>query len=209
MWSFLCSVERLQGSFGTVEIRVISYLFNDTTGELTSTSTVTDLSPTTWLLTFSEGDTLATFDLDIIDELTPEFEERFELVLTIESSTGDSDDGARLGTSSRSLIVVAENDDPHGLFVISTLTSDVEVAEDVGETEDGGTVDVIVERTFGDSGSVQVRNKTSLNVQSKIIQLYYCSFFSCRFLGNWFQNWILLCHPFLISYFLETEDRMC
>ena len=153
-----CRVERLQGSFGTVDIRVSSYLLNATTGERTSTSTITDLSPTSLLLTFTEGETSKTFALEIIDEEIPEFEERFELFLTVESSSGDSEDGARSGSDSTSLVSVSENDDPHGLFVVSMTTSNQEVAEDVGEGEEGGSVEILVEREFGVSGRVQVRN---------------------------------------------------
>ena len=98
-----------------------------------------------------------TFDVEIINEDTPEFEERFELVLTIEETNGE---GARVGSSSTSLVVVSENDDPHGLFAISTATDAVEVAEDVGEGEVGGSVEIRVERSFGNSGSVQVRTRT-------------------------------------------------
>ena len=149
-----CSIERLQGSFGIVQLQVVSYLLNSSTSERTSTTTSTDLNPTTVQLTFSEDETSMTFDIEIINEETPEFEERFELVLTIEDADGD---GARVGSSSTSLIVVSENDDPHGLFVISTASSVVEVAEDVGEGEEGGSVEVQVERTFGNSGGVQVK----------------------------------------------------
>ena len=150
-------MERLQGTFGTVELSISSYLLNITTGERTSTTTDADLNQPTLLLTFSEGETSVTFSLEITDEETPEFEERFELVLAIESSDGDSEDGARLGTSPTSVIVVPENDDPHGLFAISIVTNDVEVAEDVGEGEEGGSVEVQVERRFGDTSHVQVR----------------------------------------------------
>lgn len=122
-----------------------------------STSTSTDLNPTTVQFTFSEDETSVTFDLEIINEETPEFEERFELVLTIENNDGDSEDGARVGSFTTSLIVVSENDYPHGLFTISTATNNVAVAEDVGEREEGGSVEVRVERSFGASGSVQVR----------------------------------------------------
>ena len=153
-------MERLQGSFGNVEIRVNSYLLDATTGDRTATSTSTDLEPTTLLLTFTEGETSETFTLQITDEDTPEFEETFELVLTVMSSTGDSEDGARLGTASASTIRVSENDDPHGLFVISPATTSVEVAEDVGEGEDGGSVEVVVERENGVVGRVQVRDCT-------------------------------------------------
>ena len=139
-----------------MEIRVSSYLLNGTTGERTSTSASSDLNPHTLLLTFGEGDTVETFTLEIINEETPEFEEQFELVLMVESSTGDSADGARLGSASTSLVVVAENDDPHGLFVVAAGTSDMEVAEDVGEGEEGGSVEVMVEREFGTAGRVQV-----------------------------------------------------
>ena len=149
-------MERQQGSFGTVEVLVSSYLLNGT-NDRTSTSTSTDFSPHTFLLTFAEEETSKTLALEIINEDTPEFEERFELSLTIESSTGDSETGARTDSASTSLIVVSENDDPNGLFVVSTATSDVEVAEDVGEGEEGGSVEVIVEREFGSAGRVQVR----------------------------------------------------
>ena len=156
-----------------MEVRVSSYLLNISTGEQTSTSTATDLSPTTWLLTFPENETLASFDLDITDEELPEFEERFELVLTIDSSTGDSDNGARLGSYASSLVTVAESDDPNGLFAISTLTSDVQVAEDVGEDGDGGSVEVIVERMFGDSGTVQVREELTSTYILHVDHMHY------------------------------------
>ena len=151
-----CSVDRLQGSFGTVDLQVASYLLNASTDEQTSTSTATDLSPATMLLTFTPGETSKTFDLAVLDEETPEFEERLELELTIESIEGDSEDGARLGTFASTLVVVPENDDPHGLFAVTTSTRNVEVAEDVEEGEEGGSVEVQVERRFGDSGYVQV-----------------------------------------------------
>ena len=142
-----------------MEIRVSSYLLDPTTGDRTSTITSTDLSLATILLTFSEGETSKTFLLEITDEATPEFEETFELVLMVESSTGDSEDGARPGIPSTSIITVSQNDDPHGLFVVSAATSSVEVAEDVGEGEEGGSVEVVVEREHGVVGRVQVRSQ--------------------------------------------------
>ena len=141
-----------------MEIRVSSYLLDPTTGDRISTSTSTDLSPVTLLLNFAEGETSKTFLLEITDEATPEFEETFELVLTVESSTGDSEDGARPGSTSTSTITVSENDDPHGLFIVSSATSSVEVPEDVGEGEEGGSVEVVVEREYGVVGRVQVRS---------------------------------------------------
>ena len=141
-----------------MEIRVSSYLLDPTTGDRTSTSTSTDLSPVTLLLNFVEGETSKTFLLEITDETTPEFEETFELVLTVESSTGDSEDGARPGSTTTSTITVSENDDPHGLFIVSSATSSVEVPEDVGEGEEGGSVEVVVEREYGVVGRVQVRS---------------------------------------------------
>ena len=163
-----CSIERLQGSFGTVQLRVLSYLLNSSTGERTSATTGTDLNPTTVQLTFSEDETSMTFDIEIINEETPEFEEIFELVLTIENADGD---GARVGSSSTSLIVVSENDDPHGLFVISTASRVVDIAEDVGEGDEGGSVDVRVERSFGNSGTVQVRICENLSQNGKGLTL--------------------------------------
>lgn len=151
------SVERLQGSFGTVQLQVTSYLLNTSTNEQTLTSTSSDLDPTTVQLIFSEDETSKTFDLEILDEETPEFEESFELQLTIEDTNGDSQNGARLGSFSATQILVSQNDDPHGLFAISTSTNNVEVAEDVEDGEEGGSVEVQVERRFGDYGSVQVK----------------------------------------------------
>ena len=149
-------VKRLEGSFGTVELQVTSYLLNTSSGEQ-SLSTAADLNPTTLLLSFLEGDMSKTFDLDILDESSPEFEETFEIELTIEAIDGDSDTGARLGNFSVATVVVAENDDPYGLFVVSMDTREVEVAEDVptGQPE-LGRVTVGIERTFGDADDVQV-----------------------------------------------------
>jgi len=72
-----------------------------------------------------------TFNLDILDESATEFEETFEIELTIEAVDGDSDTGAWLGNFSVATVVVAENDDPYGLFIVSMDTREVEVVEDV------------------------------------------------------------------------------
>lgn len=113
-------------------------------------------------LIFSENVTLMTYDLEILDEETPEFEESFELQLTIEDTDGDSQNGTRLGSFSSTLILVSESDDPHGLLAISTVTNNVEVAEDVEDGEEGGSVEVQVDRRFGDYGSVQVIASTRI-----------------------------------------------
>ena len=171
-------MERLRGSFGTVEIGISSYLLDATTGERTSTSTSTDISLTTSLLRFVEGNTSQTFTVEIFNEETPEFEETFELVLTVESSTGDSVDGAGLGSNFTSTIRVSENDDPHGLFVISTAS--VQVAEDVGEGGEEGSGEVVVEREFGDVGRVQVRAQQIIcsMILGMCAQLNVCDYFS-------------------------------
>ena len=70
------SVERAQGSFGTVRLQVSTY-FNSSAGERTS-NTSADLNPTTAVLTFSEGVTSQAFELEVIHELVQEFEEIFE-----------------------------------------------------------------------------------------------------------------------------------
>ena len=154
VFHFSDSVERAQGSFGTVRLQVSTY-FNSSAGERTS-NTSADLNPTTAILMFSEGVTSQAFELEVIDELVPEFEEIFELELDILLVDGDSDEGVRLGTFSSAMIVVPENDSPYGLFSIAMATREVEVAEDVPSGGEGGMVEVEVERRFGAVGNIQV-----------------------------------------------------
>ena len=153
---FTYSIERLRGTFGAVSLQWTVYQVNTSTGDRSIASN-TDISPTSNFVSFPEESTSASINFAVINEELPELEELFEVELSITTVDGDSEDGARLGEFSIAMVTVSENDDPYGLFRVADDSKMVEVAEDVPEGEvEAAMVSVVVERTFGILGNVQV-----------------------------------------------------
>ena len=154
---FSRSVDRLRGTFGTVDLRWTIYQLNTSSGTRYP-ARISDLSPTSNLVSFAEGNTSNTVEFTIMDDALPELEELFEVELSIEAVLGDSPTGARLGDSRIAMVVVPESDDPYGLFQVAEGSRMVEVAEDVPTDQpELGSVTIPVERTFGTLGDVLVR----------------------------------------------------
>ena len=153
------SVNRVRGTFGTVDLSWTVYQLN-ISSDTRYPALVSDLSPTSNLISFLEGNTSSTVEFTIMDDTLPELEEMFEVELSIADIFGDSSTGARLGNSSIAVVIVPDSDDPYGLFRIAEGSRTVEVAEDVpaGQPE-LGSVSVSVERTFGVLGEVEVREE--------------------------------------------------
>ena len=116
---------------------------------------VSDISPTTDILTFEPGNTTAGFTLNIIDDTLPELAERFEIELSIFNIMGDSPNGARIGDIGIATLTVGPSDDPYGLF---SLSQDyVEVAEDIPPSNPSlGSLSLPVLRESGNIGEVIV-----------------------------------------------------
>lgn len=154
---FSCSVDRLRGRFGIVDLRWTIYQLNTSSGTRYP-ARISDLSPTSNLVSFADGNMSNTVEFTVMDDALPELDELFEVQLSIEAVLGDSATGARLGNFTIAMIVVPENNDPYGLFQIAEGSRMVEVAEDVPTDQpELGSATIPVERTFGTLGDVQVR----------------------------------------------------
>ena len=100
---------------------------------------------------------MATINLVIVHDINPELNEVTMVTLTeiLDNGVpegGDETRGATLISGrSTSVITVSANDDPHGLFLWSSETLDVEELEDTGNV-----VTVYILREFGTIGDVIV-----------------------------------------------------
>ena len=116
-----------------------------------------DISPTVGIITFPPGNRSAVISFDIIDDTLPELSETFEVELSIFNIAGETDDGATIGDTNTSTVIVAESDDPYGLLSIGRSSAELEIAEDVPVDNPGlGTVTVQVERMRGTIGTIRI-----------------------------------------------------
>ena len=109
------------------------------------------------IVTFTPGNRSAVISFDIIDDLLPELAQMYEVVLSIFNIVGETDDGASIGETNTSVVIVPDSDDPYGLLSIRENSAEVEIAEDVPEDNPGfGTANVEVERMRGTIGDIRV-----------------------------------------------------
>lgn len=149
-----CRVERLAGDFGTVDLRWTVWLLQ---GSSRTPADRADLFPTSGIITFGPGNRSALISFDIIDDSLPELSEVYEVELSIFNIQGETNNGASLGETNTSTIIVQESDDPYGLLSISPASADLVIAEDIPADNPGfGTATVQVERMRGSIGSIRV-----------------------------------------------------
>lgn len=117
-----------------------------------------DLFPASGIVTLSPGNRSALISFDIIDDTLPELSEVYEVQLSIFNIQGETNDGASLGETNTSTVIVQESDDPYGLLSISPASvADLVIAEDIPADDPGfGTATVQVERMRGSIGSIRV-----------------------------------------------------
>ena len=155
VYLFFCHrVERSAGAFGTVDLRWSVWQLQDSSRVPAGTA---DISPTVGFINFPPGNRSATISFDIIDDSLPELSETFEVQLSIFNIAGETDDGATIGETNTSTVIVAESDDPYGLLSIGRSSLELEIAEDVPMDNPGlGTVTVQVERMRGTIGAIRI-----------------------------------------------------
>lgn len=116
-----------------------------------------DIFPTMDIITFEPGNRSAVISFDIIDDSLPELAEMYEVELSIFNIVGETNDGASIGETNTSFIIVQESDDPYGLFSIKETSRDVSIAEDVPmDNPSLGMATLEVERMRGTIGNVRV-----------------------------------------------------
>jgi len=130
------AVTRTGGSDGAVDVD-----YATTDGSATAGS---DYTATSGTLNFSDGQTSATFNVPIIDDIVYEGDETFAIDLT--NATG----GATLGTTVTSTVTITENETPPSAGTLQFSASNYSVAENAGPAT------ITVTRTGGSDGAVSV-----------------------------------------------------
>lgn len=109
------------------------------------------------IVTFGPGNRSAVISFNIIDDLLPELAEMYEVELSIFNIVGETDDGASIGETNTSVIIVQESDDPYGLLSIRQTSADIEIAEDIPDDNPNfGMANIEVERMRGTIGDIRV-----------------------------------------------------
>lgn len=162
------SVNRSEGNFGSVSV---SWEVRHVIGETVATQ---DFDPASGRVVFEEGEMQQTFTIVPLNEMEPELNENFVIVLTSAvandnqtSSTPSS--GASIDTTrSRFVFTISENDFPYGVLQFAGSSSlpvpPFSLAATMPELtvgESDGTVTVYVVRAQGVVGNVSIEFFTS------------------------------------------------
>ena len=165
-------VNREGGLFGAVSVAWEVYQQND--GVVSSLPATEDFSPPAGILEFEEGEMQRELVLTVANELVPELQEEF-VVMLVAAVANDSDvsstpfSGAYVNsTLSQSAVTVGENDFPYGLFqfVTSPPTPGVPITMAtitpvLNVRESDGMATIYVVRAQGTVGTVSVEYFTS------------------------------------------------
>ena len=165
-------VNREAGLLGSVLVAWEIYQINN--GVISSTPAVEDFDPAAGVIMFEEGEMQQELRLVLADELVPELQEEF-VVMLVTAVANDSEvsstpfSGAYINTTiSQSTVTVRENDYPYGLFQFATSTpapgisiTPATVMPQLTVRESDGTVTVYVVRAQGTVGTVSVEYFTS------------------------------------------------
>ena len=108
-------------------------------------------------ITIPQGFSSGAIPVTIIGDSTPELNESFSIVLTALELVGSTVENAaeppRLGDINEVMVVIAQNDDPYGKFVLTASNGASEIR--VMESDNFG-VSLTIERQGGTIGDVQV-----------------------------------------------------
>ena len=108
-----------------------------------------DISTTSGILTFLDGEAYQSIEFNVIDDNEPELMELFEFqLLNVTAGMLDSNDTI-------AMVTVLENDDPYGAYEFEAMSRDVEIPEDI-PVGGSSSVDILVERNQGTFGDVTV-----------------------------------------------------
>nr|XP_033775700.1 adhesion G-protein coupled receptor V1 [Geotrypetes seraphini] len=114
--------------------------------ELTAVSNHSDFIPSSGELKFEPGDREAVLAINILDDLIPEEEESFRVMLK------NPKGGAEIGANGNVIIIIPSNDDPYGViaFALGSLLKQVE------EMDEDNLVTFSIERLKGTYGRIMV-----------------------------------------------------
>ncbi|XP_038076858.1 adhesion G-protein coupled receptor V1-like isoform X2 [Patiria miniata] len=132
-------VSRTAGAFGRVGVNWLA---------TTVSASTADFSPLSGNVTFIEGQREAFIEIAIIDDTIYENDERF--TVSLHNPSG----GAVLGAETSVIIKILKNDSPKGLF--GFLYTQETVMESLSPSDPSGEVTLIIERSQGTQGIVEV-----------------------------------------------------
>ncbi|KAL8203636.1 UNVERIFIED_CONTAM: hypothetical protein K2H54_058534, partial [Gekko kuhli] len=114
------NIERLIGTYGRVTVQWVA------------NGSVSDIFPTSGVITFSEGQALSTVTLTVLSDVIPEVAERVIITLTQVSTVGIQDPkrGAIIDPKrAKAVLTILPNDSPHGIVGWHMDSLSVQVAE--------------------------------------------------------------------------------
>jgi len=137
-------VNRTRGTFGS---SILTWGAFDSLGQLATTGL--DISVTSGILTFMDGEAHQSIEFNVTDDEEPELMELFEFQLLNVTAGRLSTDGII------STVTVLENDDPYGAYEFGVTSQNVEIPEDI-PIGGSSVVDMQVDRNQGTFGEVMV-----------------------------------------------------
>ncbi|XP_015282612.1 PREDICTED: G-protein coupled receptor 98 [Gekko japonicus] len=114
------NIERLIGTYGRVTVQWVA------------NGSISDIFPTSGVITFSEGQALSTITLTVLSDVIPEVAERVIITLTQVSTVGIQDPrrGAIIDPKrGKAVLTILPNDSPHGIVGWHMDSLSVKVAE--------------------------------------------------------------------------------
>ncbi|XP_064619709.1 adhesion G-protein coupled receptor V1-like [Lineus longissimus] len=144
-------VNRTKGTFGDVTIS-----WRTIQNEASSS----DYKPNGGYITFTEGQTMATINITIVDDTITEGVEKFEVHL-FEKVSGPPT--AFLGDKRKVTVAIRKNDSPNGMF--GFVEAQQSVREPANADDPGGNVTFNVQRLQGTEGTVVVTWRLSENAK--------------------------------------------
>ncbi|XP_053555694.1 LOW QUALITY PROTEIN: adhesion G-protein coupled receptor V1 [Bombina bombina] len=148
------SVERLQGTNGRVAV------------EWFANGSVTDISPASGVVTFSDGQALTTITVTVVADHIAELTETITVTLTkvITMNIPDPLRGAKLDPKrSKAVLIILPNDSPHGVIGWHANSLSVNVEEPEGNVTTI-TLQVVREQGFVGDIAIYVQSKANLSL---------------------------------------------
>nr|XP_056705119.1 adhesion G-protein coupled receptor V1 [Euleptes europaea] len=143
------NIERLIGAYGRVTVQWVA------------NGSISDIFPTSGVITFSEGQALSTITLTVLSDVIPEVAERVIITLTHVSTVGirDPKRGAIIDPNrAKAVLTILPNDSPYGIVGWHMDSLSVKVAEPE-EKSTIITLHVLREQGFVGNISVQLISK--------------------------------------------------
>ncbi|NXX79900.1 GPR98 protein, partial [Urocolius indicus] len=150
------NIERLIGTYGRVTV------------EWVANGSISDVFPTSGMITFSEGQVLSTITVTILADRVAELSETVEITLTRVSTVGvqDTRKGAVIDPKrARAVLTILPSDSPHGVIGWHMESLFIKVTEPEGKLLNSTTLTLQIVREQGFVGEIAVQLSTTPNLE--------------------------------------------